>query len=211
MCSPQAAMAGVMGFGAITQAQGAKAQASSAKDAAYQQQASLLYQEKVDKNNAQIAEWQRQDSIRQGNRQEQDMRMQAAQFRSRQKTGIAANGIALDSDTALDILTSTDYLTERDAMTIQDNALRQAWGYEVQKTNFSDNAQVRQYEAARVGANAASISPGRAFTTSLLGSATAAAPSLYGMYKGGAFSGGGAGESIGSAGSGVTLNGLKWK
>ena len=66
MCSPTAATVGMMAVGAGTQAMGARNQAKVARDQAEQEEATLRYQAQVDENNAQIAEWQWQDAIRQG-------------------------------------------------------------------------------------------------------------------------------------------------
>lgn len=200
----------MMAVGAGTQAMGARNQAVVARDQAQQEEAVLNYRGQVAENNAQIAEWQRQDAIRQGQRQEQDLRLDSSQLRSRQRVGLAAGGVSMDSDTVIDVLTSTDYLTERDALTIQNNALRSAWGYELQSTSFKDDAAAQRYGASRAGANAASISPSSAMTSSLLGSAGAVAPTLHRMYRDGSFSND-AGGSLNKAGSGVTLNGLRWK
>ena len=208
MCSPTAATVGMMAVGAGTQAMGARNQAKVARDQAEQEEATLRYQAQVDENNAQIAEWQWQDAIRQGQRQEQDLRLQSSQLRSRQRVGMATNGVAMASDTVIDVLTTTDYLTERDVLTVQNNALRSAWGYELQSTSFKDDAVAQRYGASRAGANAASISPSSAITSSLLGSAGAVAPTLHRMYRDGSFSND-AGGALNKAGSGVTLYGLK--
>lgn len=212
MCSIMAAAVGMMAFGAMNSAQGSKQQAQVAQNTARQEQAVQNYQAKVSDNNAQIAEWQAQDAIRQGHLEEQNLRLDSRMLRSAQRTKMAANGIMLDSDTAIDVLTSTDYLTERDASVIKDNARRNAWGYQLQKTNYQDQAEAQRYGADMSGHNAASISPSRAMTTSLLGSAARAAPALYGMYQGsaGAGAGGsGAGGSLNNAASGVRLYGIR--
>lgn len=203
MCSIMAAAVGMMAMGAMTSAQGAKQSASVAKNTAHQEQAAQQYQAQVSDNNAQIAEWQAQDAIRQGHLEEQNLRLDSRMLRSQQRVGFAANGVAMDSDTVIDTLTSTDYMTERDAAVIKDNANRNAWGYRTQKTNYQDQAQAQRYGANLSGHNAASISPSRAMTTSLLGSAGQVAPALYGMYKPSA------GASLNSAASGVTLYGIR--
>lgn len=142
----------------------AGASAVSASNSAKAEQAGLNYQADVAANNAQIAEWQAQDAIRQGQEQEQNSRLQYAATKGTQRAALAANGVALDEGSAVDILASTDYLNEMDASTIQANAARSAWGYRTQGTNYSDNAA-----ALRAGAGA--ISPGSAAGMSLLGSA----------------------------------------
>lgn len=151
---------------------GAAASAVGSANSASAQQAGLNYQADVAANNAQIAEWQAQDAIRQGQDQEQSSRMQYAATKSSQRAALAANGVALDEGSAVDVLTSTDYLNEMDASTIQANAARSAWGYRTQGTSYSDNA-------ASLRAGAGAISPGSAAGLSLLGSATQAAGSWY--------------------------------
>ncbi|CAB3624707.1 virion core protein, T7 gp14 family [Achromobacter pestifer] len=152
------------------------ASAVGSANSASAQQAGINYQADVAANNAQIAEWQAQDAIRQGQEQEQQSRLQYATTKSTQRAALAANGVALDEGSAVDILTSTDYTNELDASTIQANAARSAWGYRTQGTNYSDNAA-----ALRAGAGA--ISPGSAAGLSLLGNAGQVSQSWYQYSK----------------------------
>lgn len=202
MCNAYAAV-GMQAFGAITGAMGAGQSASAAKLQATQQSQTLLYQEQVSKNNAQIAEWQAQDALRQGQQQEVQLRLQAAGLRSEQRVGYAASGVALDSDTVINTMVSTDYMTEVDAATIRNNAANAAWGYQVQRNSYLDHAIAARYGADAYQSQADSISPGKAVFSSLLGSAAAMAPGVYGMYQSGAFSSGG-GKFL-NAGGGKTL------
>lgn len=168
MCTPAAAPYVMMA--------GAGASAVGASNSAKAQQAGLNYQADVAANNAQIAEWQAQDAIRQGQVQEQQSRLQYAATKGTQRAALAANGVALDEGSAVDILASTDYMNEMDAATIQANAARSAWGYRTQGANYSDNAT-----ALRAGAGA--VSPGSAAGLSLLGSAGQVAGSWYQYSK----------------------------
>lgn len=152
------------------------ASAVGASNSAKAQKAGLDYQADVASNNAQIAEWQAQDAIRQGQDQEQQSRLRYATTKSTQRAALAANGVALDEGSAVDILTSTDYMNEMDASTIQANAARSAWGYRTQGTNYSDNST-----ALRAGAGA--ISSGSAAGLSLLGSAGQVSQSWYQYSK----------------------------
>lgn len=189
MCTMAGAAVGMQAFGAITGAMGAGQSASAAKLQATQQSQTLLYQEQVAKNNAQISEWQAQDALRQGQEEEARLRLQAAGLRSEQRVAYAASGVALDSDTVINTMVSTDYMTEVDAATIRSNAARAAWGYRVQGNNYLDQAQVALYGSKAYQAQADAISPGKAVFSSLLGSAAAMAPGVYGMYQSGAFNG----------------------
>ena len=148
------------------------ASAVGASNSASAQQAGLNYQADVAANNAQIAEWQAQDAIRQGQDQEQSSRLQYAATKGKQRAALAANGVALDEGSAVDILTSTDYANEMDASTIQANAARSAWGYRTQGTSYSDNA-------ASLRAGAGAVSSGSSAGLSLLGSAGQLATSWY--------------------------------
>ncbi len=154
----------------------AGASAAGSANSASAQQAGLNYQADVAANNAQIAGWQAQDAIRQGQEQEQQSRLQYATTKSTQRAALAANGVALDEGSAVDILTSTDYMNELDTSTIQANAARSAWGYRTQGSGYSDNAT-----ALRAGAGA--VSPGSAAGLSLLGSAGQVSQSWYQYSK----------------------------
>ncbi|KAA5926352.1 hypothetical protein F1536_12430 [Achromobacter xylosoxidans] len=152
------------------------ASAVGSANSASAQQAGLNYQADVAANNAQIAEWQAQDAIRQGQEQEQQSRLRYAGTKGAQRAALAANGVALDEGSAVDILSSTDYANEMDAQTIQANAARSAWGYRTQGANYSDNA-------ASLRAGAGAVSPGSAAGMSLLGSAGQVAGSWYQYSK----------------------------
>lgn len=203
MCNAAYAAVGVQAFGAVTGAMGAGQSASAAKLQATQQSQTLLYQEQVAKNNAQIAEWQAQDALRQGQAEEARLRMQSAGLRSEQRVGYAASGVALDSDSVINTMVSTDYMTEYDAATLRTNAARAAWGYRVQGNNYLDQAQVALYGSKAYQAQADAINPSKAVFSSLLSSAASTAQGAYGMYQSGAFSGG-SGKFL-NAGGGKTL------
>ncbi|EGP43107.1 hypothetical protein AXXA_27965 [Achromobacter insuavis AXX-A] len=154
----------------------AGASAAGSANSAKAQQAGLNYQADVAANNAQVAEWQAQDAIRQGQDQEQQSRLQYASTKSSQRAALAANGVALDEGSAVDILTSTDYANEMDTSTIRANAARNAWGYRTQGANYRDNAT-----ALKAGAGA--LNSGSAAGLSLLGSAGQVAQGWYQYSK----------------------------
>ncbi len=166
---------------------GAGQAASAAKMQATQQSQTMLYQEQVARNNAQIAQWQAEDALRQGLDEEVALRLQAGHLRSAQRVGYAASGVALDSDSAIRTLVSTDYMTEYDAATIRSNAARAAWGYRVQRNSYLDQAMAARYGADAYSTQANAISPSKAVFSSLLGSAGRVGSSVYGLYKQGAF------------------------
>lgn len=73
-----------------------------------------------------------QDTLRAGQTAEQASMLGTARIKSTQRAAMAANGIALDGDSATRVLTSTDYLGAVDVDTIHANAVRSAMGYRVQ-------------------------------------------------------------------------------
>lgn len=140
-------------FGSIGQAYGAFAQARAQKD-------EFRFQARMADINSRISELSAQSELRRGNQQASRIRMQGGQLKARQRAAMAANGIALDSDTALDVFTSTDFMAESDAITARSNALRAAWGHRLQAVN-SRNQGTRLRGAASgmdpVGQGAASL------------------------------------------------------
>ena len=162
MCSPTFATAAVG-----MQAAGAASSVVGSYYSAQSQKSTLGLQADLD-------EYQAQNALLQGEREEQKARLSTAQLKSSQRANMAANGVDLAQGSAAQVLTSTDYLGEVDAQTIKANALKQALGYRV--------------DATMKRAQADSISPGMAAFTTLLGSGAQVASSWYGLNKAGAFS-----------------------
>lgn len=99
----------------------------------------------VAENNAQLAEWQATDALRRGEVEENRTRLATAQLKSTQRARMAANNIALDSETPLRVLTDTDLLGEIDAMTNRENAEREAWAYRVQADDQRNRAEILRH------------------------------------------------------------------
>lgn len=170
-----------MGFSALA-LQGAGAAASSVGSyfAAQSQKNALNAQADTADINARMAESTAQSALYQGQSQEISARLKTAQLKSSQRASMAANGIDLGSDTATNILTSTDTMGDIDANTIAANAVRLAFGYRTQATNFQNDALMRR-------ANASGISPMASATSTLLTGAGQVASSWYSMNKAGMF------------------------
>ncbi|SRR6266478_2308846 len=118
--------------------------------------------------NAALAEHQAADAIARGQTNEFNRRLKTSQLKSTQTAEFAGHGVALDSGSPLDVLTSTDVMGEQDALTIRNNAVKEAWGYNV--------------EAANYRAQAANANPWAAGVSTLLGSAGQVADKWY-RYK----------------------------
>lgn len=218
MCNPALA---ILGASAIIGA-------SSARNAAKGQQASMMYDAAasdrnavtannaalVADNNAELAGAQGRDAIRQGENQVGDImtdrstaltatRNETATVKAKQKVGFAANGVDVGSGSAADVLTSTDVVGElnanaindaaaRNIGTVRDNAIKNAWGYQVQSTGYQDQAATQRADsalyrsdAARIRNGTKGISPNAAAAVSLIGSAGQVAASWYAGSKGG--------------------------
>lgn len=112
--------------------------------------------------NAALDEQYAQQTLQQGQQQEQQSRLSYANLKSTQRSHLAAAGVALDEGTALRLQTDTDFESDIDATTLHTNAVRAALGYRVQEGNenlaaeFSTlNAQTQNLseKAKALGAN----------------------------------------------------------
>ncbi|WP_369952268.1 hypothetical protein [Ralstonia syzygii] len=159
---------------------------------AQQQKTALDAQAGVDDINARMAESGAQSALYQGQQQEISARMRTAQLKSSQRTALAANGVDLGSDSAVNVLTSTDVMGDIDANTIAANAVRAAFGYRTQATNFQNDALMKR-------ASASAISPIGSAAGTLLSSAGQVAGNWYLMKKNGLF------DTPASSGSGSDM------
>ena len=142
------------------------------------QRSSLKFAADMAKINARIAETGAQSVLAQGEREAGALALRYGQMKGSQRAAMAANGVDLGSGSAAEIQASTDLLKETDLNTIQANAVRSAWGYRLQATNYENSALVGE-------ATAGGISPGASAATSLLGGAGAVASSWYRLGKSG--------------------------
>lgn len=154
---------------AVSSYYGAKAQARQ-----------LAFEADMADINARMAESAAERTLAAGRREVQRSKMQTAGLKSRQRVAMAANGVALDEGSAVNVLTTADYIGEVDANTIEANAIAQAWGHKIDAVNT--RSQARSARSA-----AASISPGQAALSSIIGSAGSVAASWYSVNKAGAF------------------------
>ncbi|AQW29128.1 hypothetical protein JK151_08855 [Ralstonia syzygii subsp. celebesensis] len=159
---------------------------------AQQQKTALGAQAGIDDINARMAESGAQSALYQGQQQEIASRMRTAQLKSSQRTALAANGVDLGSDSAVNVLTSTDVMGGIDANTIAANAVRAAFGYRTQATNFQNDALMKR-------ASASAISPIGSAAGTLLSSAGQVAGNWYLMKKNGLF------DTPASSGSGSDM------
>jgi hypothetical protein len=153
---------------------GAVQQAGAARNSAALQKATLQSQARLSEINAGMSELGAQSALQQGNAETARLTIGAGQLKGRQRAAMAANGVDLGVGSAAEVQASSEILKNIDVDTIRANAQRSAWGQRVEALNYRTDAAMKR-------AGASGISPGMAYASSLLGSATQVAGSWYDM------------------------------
>jgi len=162
---------------------GVSMQTIGARSSAIGQQNALRGNADLSDINARLAELGAQSTMLAGTRQAGSILLKGGQLKSTQKANMAANGIDLGSDTATNILTTTDVMKEVDADTAMANAVRQAWGYRTQATNYTNDANIKRSMAD-------AINPNQVALATFLSGAGQVASSWYSLNKVGAMDNG---------------------
>ncbi|WP_026601483.1 virion core protein, T7 gp14 family [Methylomonas sp. 11b] len=148
---------------------GAGLSAYSASEQASAQKKAANYQAQVDANNAKIAAWNRSDALQRGEIDAQNAMREQSQLVGRQRAALAANGVDVTQGSALDLLASTQFLGQQEVNTIQSNAAREAWGYDVQGSNYQSSAGFERWKAKNANPGKAAAMAG---ASSLISSAS---------------------------------------
>ena len=131
------------------------------------------YKAKVDENNAQLADYQAQQTALAGSIEEERQRAKTRQMVGTQRAALAANGLDLSEGTPLDLVVETAAVGTEDALNIRYNAMREAWGFRQQAQGYRDSAKYDKFAGK-------SQATGTLLTT---------AASVFGMAAGGYSSG----------------------
>ena len=150
--------------------------AASAGSAASGRAATASLAAQTANTNIGLVTQQEQSATAQESQQEANLYQSTSNLIGRQRAATAANGIALDSSSAQNVQDSTEFMRDQDLATLRNNAALQAFGYNVQKSNYAARAAA---STAQANAN----SSGAAIGTSLLGSASDVASKWYDLYK----------------------------
>ncbi len=142
------------------------------------QRSALEYQAFTAQTNARLAEKSAQSALLAGEQQAHQVQLRTAQLKGAQRAGFAANGVDLGEGSAARVQASTDMMGQADVDTVQANAVRAAWGYRTQGTNYQNQAMFNTTTADE-------ISPVAGAATSLLGNAGMVASSWYRQKKAG--------------------------
>ena len=141
MCEVTTALMGVsMALGAFGQIQQGRAQSAAAS-----------YQAAQDQRNAAVAERQAQDAEHRGKIAERNQRSETAQLIAKQRAGLGASGLDMNSGSSLDIQADAAMMGELDALTVRNNFEREAWGYRQQAQNFQNSAAMASSTAKNAG------------------------------------------------------------
>lgn len=105
------------------------------------------YQARVAQDNAKIAEENARNERQSGLEEARRQRMKTIQTIGAQQTAMAANGIDIASGSALDTVSDTAQTGELDALMLQYNSERQAFNYEMQSNNFTNQANLDMFAA----------------------------------------------------------------
>lgn len=161
------------------------------------QNASLItesnYKAGIEGQNAAISSAQGAQALRAGDAQAGIAETRGSQLASTQKADYAASGVVAGSGTASTVQLDTKAMSDLDAATIQNNAVRTAWGHQVQTSQYEQQAGLDLYSAKNQEA-ANSMS---AFSSSLSGLTSFAASA-------GGGSGGGSGPNYSGGDSGAS-------
>lgn len=98
------------------------------------------YQKDQQQFNAQIADLQAKDATARGNKAAEAKRKETKRMIGAQRAALAAQGIEVNEDTALLIQEDTAGLGAEDVQEIKNNAWREAWGYQVESLDYSNQA-----------------------------------------------------------------------
>lgn len=171
---------------------------------AYQSNQQGKYQQAVANQNARMQERnasmqadQARDARARGVIAGEEQRDRARQIAARQATSLAGSGLDISSGTSLDLFAETATLGEYDAQVAENNAAREAFGYDFQSTNSRYGARATRSG----GRNARAAGRNQAFGTLLTTGANVAS-----MGMGGGFGGGGGARTGGIYGGGSPGN-----
>jgi hypothetical protein len=172
---------------AYQQHKAAKAQAQAATLAGQQAQQASESGARMFDWNASIARLQAADAVERGKEEEARFRQQIGMMIGAQRAGFAAQNVDVGYGSAVDVQADTAYLGELDALQIRTNAAREAWGFEVQATDYAMRAEIARKEGmnaaemGRVEAAAATSAGHWAVAGTLLGGGASLMSQRYGF------------------------------
>jgi hypothetical protein len=171
---PYLAIAGAVGqmFGAYYSLKSQQYQLES-------QSSSLEFQKDISQINARQAEFQAQKTLEAGQRQAGAVSMKYGKIKGSQRAAMAAAGGVIGEGSYQAVEATTDLMKEIDVLTINANTVRAAENARTQSTNYKIQATMLGVSSKNAMTSSQSIDPFVGAGTSLLGSATSIATTLY--------------------------------
>lgn len=124
---------------------GAATQGMSAVGGAFSQANAIAgqaqYQQKVAEINSKIADFQATDALQRGGQAAARALGRSSQAVSSERASAAGQGINVNTGSAADIQDQTGAMGRLDALTIQNNAMREAFGYKSQAASYTAQGQ----------------------------------------------------------------------
>lgn len=155
-------MWGLVAMGAVSGLLGASGSYNSAKA----EKAQLKHQARMAEINADLSRHKAEGAFVQGRSQIASTMRQHGQALAQQRASMASRGIDMGYGSAAEARATSEFYAETDYNTMSANALRNAWGYRQEATNYENQALMAR-------ANAKAIDPGKqAFSTLLASAAT---------------------------------------
>ncbi len=183
-----AAVAGGIGIGASLL--GGLVGAGGAAEQSQAQQGMYNYQAGVATINAQISKQNQEYAVQQGEQESQEAGMQGAQQMGKIKVAQASSGLDINSGSAKNVQNSQALVTGLNLDQIRSNAAKTAYDYDVQATQYTNQATLYKMGSA----DAAAAEPYNV-ASSILGSAASVSSKWLGGQSVGMFGGGGGGSS----------------
>lgn len=90
--------------------------------------------------NARIADLQATEAVKGSSKEEMKLRRQMQMLQGRQRAVAAASGLNADAGSMADIQDASMREGEQDVSVLRMNAARESWGYQVQGTNYRNQA-----------------------------------------------------------------------
>jgi hypothetical protein len=137
------------------------------------------YEAELAKNNAQLLEFRRQDALTRGAQEAGRIRAEGSRLVGAQEAAIAASGVDPTVGSPAGILAGTEVATAIDAEIVKSNAVREAWGFDIQKQDVLQRGRL----AKRAGLMTAVGTGLGAVGGAIGGFGTIAGPSLFPKTK----------------------------
>lgn len=107
----------------------------------------FMYQSQVASNNEKIAKRDAGAALGAGQNAEQIQRLKTGQEVGQEKAAQAANNLDVNVGSPVDVRQATANTGEMDALTIRYNARRQAYGYDIDASNYASQASMDKFSA----------------------------------------------------------------